>query len=286
MTADMRPIAHLQVVPSLRTGGAESVVSTIQDWLDEHRIRPLHDTNQHGHHELRWAEEVDFDCWPNLGCSVPRSSLLAEYVVHMIAPLCQVPIELSVGLCEPLEDRVLIHLPWPNGAPRESKIPEPRSLNNSLMEDYRNSSLARFHQHYYSEMPHGPDQWENTYDRIQPSLLPACVSILLKKNAPQLCQWKALQHLTRSLLALGWHPRHIAGIIWSHWARDFPGQFTHPLVQADHLVRSVTGLLLRKIDKLNKFDCDSVRAAGICPPNPCCPVDLDALRQQLMDDGY
>ena len=286
MTVGIPPIAHLRVVPSSRPGEAESVVSTIQDWLAQHRIEPVHGTNQHGHHELRWADDVDFDLWPNLECSLPCSSLLVEYVVHKIAPLCQVPVELSAGLCEPLEDTVVIHLPWPDEPPREIEIPEQRYLNNSLMDRYRDSSLARFHRHYYTETPHGPERWESTYDHIQPALLPACVAVLLKKNAPQLCQWNALQHLTRSLLALGWHPRHIAGIIWSHWARDFPGRFADPLVQADHLVRSGTGFLLRKIDKLNHFDCDSVRAAGICTPNPCCPVDLATLRLQLIDDAY
>ncbi|MBT9582906.1 hypothetical protein IV102_06125 [bacterium] len=262
------------------------MLSTIREWLAHYRIEPLQRTHQHGHHELVWADEVNFDLWPNLDCSVPCSSLIGEYVVHKTAPLCQVPVELSAGLCEPLEDNVVIHLPWPNGPPCGTGVPEQGYLKSPLLDHYRDSSLARFHRHYYAEKPHGPDLWEGTYDQIQPALLPACVAVLLKKNAQQLCQWNALQHLTRSLLALGWHPRHIAGIIWSHWARDFPARYADPLLQADHLVRSGTGFLLRRIDRLSNFDCDSVRAAGICPPNPCCPVDLATLRQQLIDDAY
>lgn len=266
-------LVRLRVVPSSCQDATESVVSTLLDWLPRHGIEPAHLVDSRGNHELIWTDAVSFNLWP---------SLLGEYIIHQTVPLCRTPVELSAGLQERLEDTVSIHLPWSEEAPPAGDFPH---AGHSLWNEYRVSSLARFHRLYYSDHPHGPEQWETTYDRIQPGSLPACVAVLLK-NGGALYHWTALQHLTRSLLGLGWRPRHIAGIIWSHWARDFPGLFTEPLVQADHLVRSCAGFLLGKIDRLRCFDCDFVRAVGLCPPNPCCPVDLATLRQQLLNEAY
>ena len=271
-------IPCLEVIPSLSSGKADDVLETIQRWFETSNIEISVHTNAQGHSQLTWPQPSPFDFWPDLS-PLPCSSLLGEYVLHQIAPLCPAPVELSAGLYEPMQGQPVIHLPWPEPASGERS--EPPAGNTRLLSRYRNSALSRCHRHYYATEPHPPECWAKTYDRIQPSQLPACVLQLLKQDAQPLAQWVAVKHFTRSLLALGWHPRHIAGILWSRWSRELPGMFADPLRQADHVVRCCVSFLLRKLDKLSDFDCNSVISAGLCPPNPSCPVDLETLRQQL-----
>jgi hypothetical protein len=193
---------------------------------------------------------------------------------------------LTAGLTGNPAIGVQLHLPWPEQKGQGVNPNETAQNVEALWAEYQQSRLAQFHQHYYAEKPHPPNQWKDTYDRIEPALLPACVAVLFQANNLHLRGWTGLHHLVRSLLGLGWHPRHIAGIVCSRWTRDYPDLFLEPLVQADHLVRCCTGAILRQLDRLDTFDCDSVRAAGICPPNPCCPVDLATLKKHLNDDAY
>ena len=69
------------------------------------------------------------------------------------------------------------------------------------------------------------------------------------------------------LLALGWHPRHIAGLIRSKYERDFGWtQFTgcDPATRADFYVRVFAGLFATGHDDLIDFNCTSAQEQGLC----------------------
>ncbi len=66
----------------------------------------------------------------------------------------------------------------------------------------------------------GPDRWPQTYDRTPLDPLPPCARRILTQPNDALLKPAGIRHVVRSLLALGWHPRHIAGLIRSKYERD------------------------------------------------------------------
>jgi hypothetical protein len=89
------------------------------------------------------------------------------------------------------------------------------------------------------------------------------------------------------MLALGWHPRHIAGYIRSkyekdynwgvHWSKYDPG------TRADFYVRIFTGLFVLGSDDLVDFNCKSMMEKGYCfPPEGGCE-DLERYRVSLLE---
>ena len=75
------------------------------------------------------------------------------------------------------------------------------------------------------------------------------------------------------LLARGWHPRHIAGLLVSKYSRDYgwiPGlHFHEPGVRADFYARLFAGLIDAGLDELIDFNCQSTREKGYCPGGEC-----------------
>jgi hypothetical protein len=147
--------------------------------------------------------------------------------------------------------------------------------------------LHTYHQHYFQEEPHPPSLWPDSYDQIDPRQFPACISIFLRPegNFPGWQQESGILHFTRGLLGMGWHPRHIAGLIWSKLSH---GQTPSAQVWkgADERVRCYSGLIHEGLDRLADFDCISVQNQGFCPPNPQCPVDLCQLKGHLGRGGW
>ena len=71
-----------------------------------------------------------------------------------------------------------------------------------------------------------------------------------------------IRQLTRIMLALGWHPRHIAGLIHSKYARPFGWtQFEgyDRATRADFYTRIFAGLFVTGRDNLVDFNCVSAR---------------------------
>jgi hypothetical protein len=101
-----------------------------------------------------------------------------------------------------------------------------------------------------------------------------------------LLQPAALQILVRVLVAQGWHPRHIAGLVASKYGRDHgwsPGlHFHEPGVRADFYVRLFAGLLDAGLDGMIDFNCQSTREKGLCPGGGC-GWNLCDLRDRLRE---
>jgi hypothetical protein len=96
-----------------------------------------------------------------------------------------------------------------------------------------------------------------------------------------------IQLVTRWLLAQGWHPRHIAGLIRSKfedpafgWGVDW-GDY-EPATRADFYVRLFSCLHLTGLDRLVDFNCTSTREKQFCFQPPAGWCDLEPARQVLL----
>ena len=136
-----------------------------------------------------------------------------------------------------------------------------------LIADYETSSLRKFHDDFYAQEHEPPERWPATYDRVPLETWPACGRLILEQPNDLLLRPSCIRRVTRVLLALGWHPRHIAGLIRSKYERDFGWtQFTgcDPATRADFYVRVFAGLFATGHDDLIDFNCTSAQEQGLC----------------------
>lgn len=165
-------------------------------------------------------------------------------------------------------------------------IPEATIGVSNLLDDYEASVLCGVHHEYYATPAHGPDRWSDTYDRLDTNELPPCVGSALRHPNDALLKPTVLQQLTRCLLARGWEPRHIAGLVWSKYGRDHGWgdrwQRLDPALRADFDVRVFAGLLATGVDKAMDFNCVSSQEKGLCPRTGC-PYDLRRDQAALLE---
>jgi hypothetical protein len=101
--------------------------------------------------------------------------------------------------------------------------------------------------------------------------LPPCARHLMVFPNDLLLKPAGIQLVTRSLLALNWHPRHIAGLIRSKfedpahgWGIDWRDY--EPATRADFYTRLFAGLHLTGVDQLIDFNCTSTQEKSFCFP--------------------
>lgn len=157
------------------------------------------------------------------------------------------------------------------------RIPEQTLGTATLLEEYHASRLRHFHQYFYSARHDAPSLWPDTYARTPLQPLPPCVRHLIEHPNDRLLKPAGMQLVARTLLAEGWHPRHIAGFIRSkfeepsfHWG--VPWDIYDAGIRADFYVRVFTGLYETGLDRLIDFNCTSTQGKGFCihPPTPGC----------------
>jgi hypothetical protein len=161
-------------------------------------------------------------------------------------------------------------------------IPEQADGTGELISAYLASSLADFHRRFYSQEQHPAEKWPETYDRTPMDALPMCARTMLERPNDLLLHPASIRLVARVLLALGWHPRHIAGLICSKFARDY-GWGEHwlefdPATRADFYTRIFAGLFVTGRDDLVDFNCQSSKEERICPSADC-PHNLELFRQ-------
>ena len=100
-------------------------------------------------------------------------------------------------------------------------IPDATRGTGKVLDDYRKSNLAKFHEWFYSQEQHPAELWPETYDRQPLEILPACARVALETPNDLLLRPAFIRRLVRVMLALGWHPRHIAGLICSKYRARF-----------------------------------------------------------------
>jgi hypothetical protein len=165
------------------------------------------------------------------------------------------------------------------------EIPDQSHEMEHLISIYRKSDVRRFHDWFYSQEQHDPSRWSQTYDITPLDILPTCVSEVLIRPNNLLLKPGEIDLLVKSFLALGWHPRHIAGLIRSRYERDFGwGNYWltyDAATRADFYTRIFSGLFVLGYDDLIDYNCVSTREKGLClnPPEKC---RIDEFRESLI----
>jgi hypothetical protein len=166
------------------------------------------------------------------------------------------------------------------------QIPDQSQLMGKLVTDYRKSSLARFHDWFYAQEHELPARWAETYDRIPMDLLPPCARTILEWPNDLLLQPVGIKRIVQVMLALGWHPRHIAGLIRSKYERNYSwGELWYRYdasSRADFYTRVFAGLFVVGRDALIDFNCQSAREQQCCF-HPVCPDNLERFKHTLME---
>jgi len=157
------------------------------------------------------------------------------------------------------------------------KIPSADVPFLSLIEEYSSSRLMELHREFDSAEHDHWTVWHKTYDRFDLNIIPPCVSYALKKPNPNLLMPTNIQTLTRTLLFLGWSPKHIAGLIRSKFERDYgwEGGWTKydATMRADFYVRLFFGQIGTGLDQLLDHNCVSHQQKGYCI-KPWCGYSL------------
>ena len=153
-----------------------------------------------------------------------------------------------------------------------TRIPDGTLGTGQLLRHYNKSKLAKFHGDFYSQEQHSAELWPETYDRQPLAILPACARVALEMPNDLLLRPAFIRRVVRVMLALGWHPRHIAGLICSKYQRDFGWtQFVNvdPATRADFYTRVFAGLFAAGADDLVDFNCVSAKEQGTCTFSNC-----------------
>ena len=100
------------------------------------------------------------------------------------------------------------------------EIPDASRAMKRLIHAYQHSRLAHFHAGFFAQEHDAPALWPETYDRTPLDALPPCTRVILENPNDLLLRPGCAQRVVRVMLALGWHPRHIAGLIRSKYERD------------------------------------------------------------------
>jgi hypothetical protein len=166
-----------------------------------------------------------------------------------------------------------------------TRIPDSTRGTGKLLADYQKSTLAKVHAWFYSRDQHPQELWPETYDREPVEILPACARVALEQPNDLLLRPAYIRRVVRVMLALGWHPRHIAGLICSKYRRDFGWtQFVDvdPATRADFYTRIFTSLFANGTDDLIDFNCVSAQEQGTCSFSDC-GVDLRNFRESALE---
>ena len=197
---------------------------------------------------------------------------IADAVLATLKPLFVIPLTEGLEIPEALE--VMRDAARTTGlAGRVSAvIPDASDTTGNLIAEYETSELKRFHDDFYAQEPEPPERWPETYDRTPLDLWPRCARLIHDQPNDLLLRPSCILRVVRVLLALGWHPRHIAGLIRSKYERDFNWtQFTNcdPATRADFYVRVFAGLFATRRDDMVDFNCTSAQEEGLCFFNNC-----------------
>jgi hypothetical protein len=169
------------------------------------------------------------------------------------------------------------------------RIPLQEAGTERLLDHYLASRLRRFHEFYYSTRHDPQEIWPETYDRTPLAALPFCARHLLESPNDLLLKPAGMQLVTRCMLAQGWHPRHIAGLIRSKFENPVHGWGVRwddyeAGTRADFYTRLFAGLHFTGLDHLVDFNCTSTQEKGFCFPLAVQSCELQSARQKLLSN--
>ena len=170
-------------------------------------------------------------------------------------------------------------------------IPDGSAAMDRVIDTYLASFVAEYHQWFYSQEHDPPELWPQTYDQAPLDTMPPCVRHLLVHPNDLLVKPAGIQQVVRVLLAAGWHPRHIAGLIRSKYERDYGWGYRwyefSAGQRADFYVRLFGGLIFAGQDDLLDFNCQSTKEKQFCFWfGHCCNLEQyrDLLLQRREDE--
>lgn len=162
-------------------------------------------------------------------------------------------------------------------------IPLEESGTRHLLDDYLKSPLAGFHREFYARGGGDPGRWREAMESLA-GLLPPCARQVLGHPNDLLLKPSGIQLVTRCLLADGWHPRHIAGLVTAIFrdpAHDWGGQWDDydPALRAEFYIRLFAGQIALGTERGVDFNCVSQQEKGFCwNPDRC---SLEPFRERL-----
>jgi len=223
-----------------------------------------------------------------------KADIYGDLVAATTGPMFCVPrrtIEGALSVTEILGARRNTHAAGRLAREVTTRIPDQSKGVADMLHDYRKSTLYAFHREFDTVQHDDPARWPQGYDSFDLNSIAPCVAQALRRPNPFLLQPTNLQLVVRALLALGWHPKHIAGMIASKYMRDFGWEVNFmrydPVRWANVWVRFYAGLVLCQTDDLQDFDCTSQQKRGeawmginYCP-RPNCGFDLAQYRNLL-----
>jgi hypothetical protein len=166
----------------------------------------------------------------------------------------------------------------------KSLVPDGAGGWGKVLDDYLDSRLYAFHRDFDSVEIDPPHRWAETYWKTDLSVLPACVANALRNPTWGLLVPSSIQTVCRVLMSRGWHPKHIAGLIYSHYTRnlDWGIDWTkyHAETRANFWARIYCGLIATGRDTLDDLNCVSHTEKGFCP-SPWCGHNLSDSREAL-----
>lgn len=156
-------------------------------------------------------------------------------------------------------------------------IPESSSAVEKIISAYETDALCAFHKELDATLAEPPHRWPMSYDRLNLASLPPCLAHSLSLPNDHLLKPTNLQTLVRVLMKMGWHPKHIAGLVRSKYERDYGwGRewFKYDANSRSHFyVRLFAGLIVTKTDQEIDLNCVSHREKGYCW-KPFCGFNL------------
>ena len=116
--------------------------------------------------------------------------------------------------------------------------------------------------------------------------LPFCVRHILEHPNDLLLRPASVERIVRVLLSLGWHPRHVAGLIRSRFERDYQWgdrwKDYDAANRADFYTRLFAGLFVTGCEDLVDFNCQSAREEKLCFATDC-PFNLEQYKTSLLN---
>jgi hypothetical protein len=214
-----------------------------------------------------------------------RPDIFGERAAREVAPLAALPrrrrpLAWMLTHARTLDDAIVM------AQSERVRLPNVAAGLENTVAEYTASPLFDIHRAFYAEQPHAPSEGPGTYDRVDEHELPPCIARALQAPNDALLKPTVLQQLTRYFMARGWAPPHIAGLVWSRYARDhgWGNRWTQldPRRRAEFDVRVFASALAAGIDEAIDFNCVSAQEKGLCPRSGC-PHDLRVERAQLLE---
>lgn len=153
-------------------------------------------------------------------------------------------------------------------ANRPAQLPRVARGVKRLLDDYRSSPLARFHQEFLAE----------TGRETRPEFrcdedLPPCVRGALDHPNDLLLRPEHLQQIVRSLMARDWHPADIVALVEARYREDHDWgdrwSRMEARTRAAFDVRVFAGMIRTGLDHLVDCNCVSAQEKGLCPLVGC-----------------